>query len=127
MIIIMKKVLSIGQCSFDNHSISSLFKQIGYTVVTASNKHQAISLIQANDLSLILINRIFDATGESGLDFIKEELQGKSIIPYMLVSNYPDAQSKAVELGAQEGFGKSIVTSPRAVDIVKKAISHSPK
>ena len=39
-------------------------------------------------------------------------------IPTLLVSNYPDAQSEAVALGALSGFGKSDIGRSKAKEVL---------
>ncbi len=104
-----KIVLSVGQCGFDNSRITSLFSSIGAFVRAADGESDALNFLGTQAPALILINRIFDADGAEGLDFLarlKKDPKTASI-PMMLISNYQDAQSRAVELGALPGFGKA--------------------
>jgi hypothetical protein len=64
--------------------------------------------------ALLLINRVLDGRFDAGtgVDLI-EQLAGRQPAPkLMLISNYPDAQARAVEAGALPGFGKSELGSP---------------
>jgi CheY-like chemotaxis protein len=105
-----KRVLSVGQCSADDAALShTLSRHFGAETVGAGTADDALQLLGREAFDLVLVNRIFDWTGESGLAFIqklKADAAGKTI-PVMLVSNYADAQAKAVEAGALQGFGKS--------------------
>jgi CheY-like chemotaxis protein len=70
---------------------------------------EALDRLAADDYALVLVNRVFDANGASGLAFIRE-LRARTNgaeIPVMLVSNFEDAQREAVEAGALPGFGKA--------------------
>jgi hypothetical protein len=40
----------------------------------------------------------------------------------MLISNYEDAQARAVEAGAAPGFGKAAVHTPRALEAIRAAL-----
>jgi len=105
-----KTVLNVGQCSYDHGQISRML-QAGFDVqVEAAGTFAATwAAVERQAYDLILINRVLDRDGASGLDLVKE-LKAKPAtaeIPVMLVSNYADAQDSAVQLGALPGFGKS--------------------
>jgi two-component system chemotaxis response regulator CheY len=113
-----KRVLSLGQCGADHGAISRLLaSQFGAEVVAAATADEALAHLQRDDFALVLVNRILDYDGRSGLDFIarlKADEQFQSL-PVMLVSNYTDAQAEAARSGALPGFGKSQLTSPTTV------------
>ncbi len=117
-----KRVLSAGQCLADNWSISRFIrKHFDAEVLTADSASEALAQLRAGGFDLVLVNRVFDADGSSGLEMIKEmqadpKLQ---VIPVMLVSNYEDPQRQAVELGAVPGFGKAAVGQPQTVARLK--------
>jgi two-component system chemotaxis response regulator CheY len=117
-----KRVLSAGQCPVDHGSISRTFrKAFGAEVVSADTQKEAMEKLRQEAFTLVLVNRVFDADGSSGLDLIRrikadEQLQA---VPVMLVSNYEDAQAEAAEAGAVPGFGKSALGQPRMLDRVR--------
>ena len=47
---------------------------------------------------------------------IAEQIAEFPNVPFMLISNYEDAQAQAVELGAVPGFGKSSINSSETVE-----------
>lgn len=104
-----KRILSVGQCSFDGPAIASRLKSaFDATVVHADTADDARDDAAAEPFDLILINRILDATGEDGVALLRELKTGSAAeTPIMLVSNYEDAQERAVRAGAQPGFGKN--------------------
>ena len=67
---------------------------------------------------LVLVNRVLDLDESSGLDLIRTLMGDGDLgdVPVMLVSNYPDAQDAAVELGASRGFGKADLQTPMTHD-----------
>jgi two-component system chemotaxis response regulator CheY len=104
------RVLSVGQCSLDHGTISrALRDDFAAEVVPASSSDQALTLLRQGAFDLVLVNRIFDADGESGLELIRQLKadDGLRQVPVMLVSNFADAQQKAVAAGAEAGFGKA--------------------
>jgi CheY-like chemotaxis protein len=75
----------------------------------------------------VLINRVLDFDGSSGLDLIRtlKEApdQPMAAVPVILVSNYPEAQQAALELGAVSGFGKASLHSPATFARLKALLS----
>ena len=104
------RILSVGQCSFDHRLISRhLGKMYGAEVAGANTKGEALVTLRAGEFDLVLVNRVFDGDGTSGLDLIRAIKADPKLaaIPVMLVSNYQDAQAEAKALGALPGFGKT--------------------
>lgn len=118
-----KIVLSIGQCCADHSSISRILSQnFQVEIINADTINEAFSLISGQTFSLILVNRIFDSNGESGLAFIEKYCSKKiSSTPIMLVSNFEEAQKEALNHGAVQGFGKNALT---ASDTLTKLKTH---
>lgn len=118
-----KRVLSAGQCGADHSGISwTLRGEFGAVVVGADSIDEAVELLHNDDFSLVLVNRVFDADGSSGVDFIRrlkadEELRS---LPFMLVSNYEDAQRDAVAAGAEAGFGKASLGHPAMLERMRR-------
>ncbi len=107
-------VLDIGQCDYDHRKISRLFEKLGCDMDRAASPQEAKRKIINEEYDLILVNRILDQDGSSGLDLIgtlikKSELED---VPIMLVSDHPDAQNTAIQLGAFKGFGKMQLSDP---------------
>jgi CheY-like chemotaxis protein len=104
------RILSAGQCSFDHGIISRHLRKIyGAEVAGADTMGRALVTLRAGEFDLVLVNRVFDGDGTSGLDLIRAIKADPELaaIPVMLVSNYQDAQADARALGALPGFGKA--------------------
>lgn len=115
------RVLDVGQCDLDHHNITRLLKDhFGATVDRARDNAQVDHLLDFYDYDLILVNRIFDADAGSGHDLIARLKSGDSPTdtPVMLVSNYEDAQTTALQSGAVKGFGKSALQSAETIDLL---------
>jgi CheY-like chemotaxis protein len=115
------RVLNVGQCGFDHGSISSyLADRFGARVERAENFDDAHEALRRGKFALVLVNRVLDLDGSSGLELIQrlkeDPEESLKATPVMLVSNYPEAQREAVELGAEPGFGKSELQSPATLD-----------
>ena len=109
------KVLNVGQCDLDHGNISRMLSEDFSAVVDqAATCEQACCAVRDGDYDLVLVNRVLDADGTSGLDLIQrlrsDEHTGGARVA--LVSNFAEAQEQAVALGAERGFGKDALTSP---------------
>ncbi len=117
-----KRVLSVGQCGADHYGISLTFRQaFGAEVEAASTQADALRRLRQEPFALVLVNRVFDADGASGVDLIRLVKSDDALrtTPVVLVSNYSDAQREAVEAGAEPGFGKASLGRPEMLDRVR--------
>ena len=113
-------VLEVGQCDMDHSAIRRMVESLGATVRRAHSRKEALKCIEAESFALILVNRIFDMTGEEGLALVEEMCRGGSVdCPVMIVSNYPDAQAEAIKRGAVQGFGKAALRDSRTLDLIR--------
>lgn len=119
-----KRVLSVGQCGADHGSISRTFRrEFDAEVQGADTAGEALDLLCGGGYALVLVNRVFDGDGTSGVEFVKRlRVAGGAEVPVMLVSNYEDAQREAVAAGALPGFGKAALGQPHMVDRVRKVL-----
>ena len=121
-----KRVLSVGQCVPDGMSIKSFLKQqFAAEVQSAATADEAMALLHNGPFDLVLVNRVFDEDGGSGLDLIKAVKMNPTTgkIPVMLVSNYAEAQEKAVNVGAEPGFGKAQLGTREVVERLTPILS----
>lgn len=111
-----KRVLSVGQCFADHSAITRVLNgTFAAEVIAADSTRQALDQLRRETFALVLVNRVYDADGSSGMELIralKADEQLRSL-PVMLVSNYEDAQTQAVEAGATLGFGKAALGEPQ--------------
>jgi CheY-like chemotaxis protein len=115
---INKRVLSVGQCYADQYTITRFLRDtFGAEVIAADSTRQALDQARRETFTLILVNRVFDADGSSGLEFIQTVKADEQLraVPIMLVSNYDDAQAQAVQAGAVHGFGKAALSHPQTM------------
>ena len=120
------KILSIGQCNADAGAIArTLADRFDATVDTAHSATEALRKVKVGSFDLVLINRILDADGTSGLDLL--ELLIENGVPVMLVSDRADAQDAAVALGGVRGFGKSALSRPDTATVIQRALGLSHK
>jgi len=121
----LRTVLSIGQCRPDNAAITHfLTSNFDVKVLETDLADDSLAALQSSSVDLILINRKLDADYSDGMEImklIKSDPQTEQI-PVMLVSNFPESQEQAVEVGATYGFGKAELSSPETVGRVRNAL-----
>ena len=117
-----KKILSVGQCAMDTGSIARLVRgTVGAEPVAVDTAAEALEQARAGGYALVLVNRVFDADGGSGLELIRalKADPATASLPVMLVSNYADAQAEAIAAGAVPGFGKAALGKPETAARLK--------
>jgi two-component system chemotaxis response regulator CheY len=122
----VKRVLSVGQCAADHFAISrAIERHFPAEVAEASTTAEATAQLREGQFALVLVNRIFDRDGTSGLDVIRRLKADDALhgVPVMLVSNYDEAQQQAVTAGAAPGFGKSALGQPSMLARLKEFLS----
>ena len=114
----MRRILSVGQCGPDNHSISRMLTQhFEVTIDRADTADETFEMMRQHAYDLVLVNRKLDADYSDGsaiLKHIKSDPDLASTI-VMIVSNFEDAQQAAVEAGAARGFGKAELNAPDVI------------
>ena len=119
----MPRVLNVGQCVPDHMSISSyLRRQFGADVEKVDSHAAAVEAAKADDVALVLVNRLYDNDGSPGLPTVQAITEAGGP-PVMLVSNYEEAQSDAVKAGAKQGFGKGDLGTPKAEEALKPILA----
>ena len=119
-------VLSVGQCGFDDSQIARWLNRLGTVEMrSAPTTSAALAALRDCPPDLVLVNRLLDGDGSSGLDLIqtiKSDPASRSI-PVMLVSNLANAQERAREFGALPGFGKADLRSEAVLARLKELLS----
>lgn len=105
-----KRVLDVGNCGPDFRSIQNmLLKQFpGVEVLQAHGLPDTLATLRETQVDLVLINRKLDQDYSDGIEILKELKQDPDLqsVPVMLITNYEEHQTAAMELGAERGFGK---------------------
>lgn len=111
-------VISVGQCGYDNSRIAALVRSIdpaiGFETTDTANETLDLLRDSGERTALALVNRIFDADGDCGVEFVKKMKRPDAEfaeIPVMLVSNFEQSQAEAIANGALPGFGKAQLQS----------------
>jgi len=117
-----KRVLSIGQCAADDFRITQMLREhFDAEVIMAATEDEALASLRQGSYDLILVNRILDANGTSGLSLISQiQTSLDHPPPIMLVTNYSEFQQEAEQLGAVPGFGKGSLYAQETVERLAK-------
>ncbi len=111
----------VGHCGADSYGLSRAVSRAvkDAAVVSADNEQTLARHIEGG--GVLLINRVLDGgfATESGVDLIASLAAHEPKPAMILISNYADAQDAAVAAGAQRGFGKSELGSPRVDQLLK--------
>ena len=121
-----KKVVLVGHCgpdsSFLRMAVSSAAK--GLQVLSADTEEE-LDAVLADKPDLVLFNRLLDFgfPEHEGVAVIRRLRAAHPDLRMMLVSNFDDAQQKAVAAGALPGFGKREIGTPKVADLLRKALN----
>ena len=116
----MPTVLSVGQCGFDGPRIERwLRRELGVEVEHADTAAEARALATSRKYDVVLVNRELASDGSSGIALVGE-LVRCGCPSVLLVSDRPEAQAQAQEVGAKPGFGKAGLDDPATAELVRK-------
>ncbi len=121
-----KRVLSIGNCSFDHRALSEVIESnFPAQVMKADTLPDALSQLKSGPFDLVLVNRQLDSDGSEGLQVIEQMKTDSALrhIPVMMITNFSEHQANAQQAGAVEGFGKHDLQSSEAVDKLRPFLS----
>lgn len=118
------RILNVGHCGPDHVAIAKVCAKLGAAVERAATVGEAIAALRNDAYDLVLINRVLDGDGTSGLDLIRQIQSDPAMagVRVMLVSNYADVQEQAVGAGALPGFGKAELHRPEALERIRQAL-----
>lgn len=116
-------VLDVGNCDPDHAAIRALLtSNFDVQLDRVMFVEDALRQMSATTYDLVLVNRRIFADDSDGLALIiamKAEPRLANT-PVMLISNYPDAQSRAVAAGAVPGFGKAALGAAATLDALAR-------
>jgi two-component system chemotaxis response regulator CheY len=122
----MKRVLDVGQCNPDHAAVVSFLTRHfpGIEVGRAALGDDAMEQLRAERYDLVLVNRKLDEDYSDGVEVLRRIKADPATagVPVMLVTNYPDHQQAAVEMGAVYGFGKLEYNDPQTVEKVRAVL-----
>ena len=85
----MRRLLDIGNCVPDHSAITSLVTaNFDAQVDQAHRLEDAATLLGQHEYSLVLVNRLLDCDGSSGLDVIRSLKAEWPDVPIMMITNF---------------------------------------
>ncbi|MEM7312459.1 MAG: response regulator [Planctomycetota bacterium] len=117
-----KKLLDVGNCGPDHHSLIMMTgRHFDVEITQAHGMTDALESLRNGSFDLVVVNRLMDRDGSSGLEIIKaiksdDALKGT---PVMMVTNYADHQQLAVAAGAEPGYGKSTLFDASTAELLR--------
>jgi CheY-like chemotaxis protein len=121
-----KKILSVGNCSFDHGRLAHLMSQhFRAEVFSARHTEEAFQRLRSERFDLVLVNRVFHGNGQEGLEAIRSIKADPDLAatPVMLLSNFPEYQAQARAAGAELGFGKDQFHSLDSVESLRQVLA----
>ena len=105
------RVLDVGNCDPDHGSIRALLlANFEVEIDRVMFVDEALAALRQCDYGLVLVNRLIFADSSDGMELIhKMRADANCRSPVMMVSNFADAQERAVAAGALPGFGKAAI------------------
>ncbi len=100
-------------------------KAVKNASILMADDQEHLSRLIAEGVDLLLLNRVLDYgfAVELGTDLIRELRRSHPDLKIMLVTNYPEVQTEAVQLGALPGFGKREIGSPKVAELIRNALA----
>lgn len=116
------RVLDVGNCDPDHGAIRRMIvNHFDAQVDRVMFPVEALARLSEARYDLVLVNRLIFADDSDGLALIKAMREhGFGDLPVMLVSNFAEAQTRAVAAGAQRGFGKAQLDEPETLERVAR-------
>jgi len=120
-----KKIALIGHCGPDSSYLRAAIKQAekDSRILSADDEAELGHVLEETP-DLLLLNRELGGgfADPLGVSLVKRLRASHPGLKLMLVSNYVDSQTAAVQAGALPGFGKREIGTPRVIKLLKDAI-----
>jgi two-component system, chemotaxis family, chemotaxis protein CheY len=114
-------VLDVGNCDPDHGSIRRLLSRFDVDVDRVMFVSEAVAALERRSYDLVLVNRLIFADSSDALPLITKMKADDRFreIPVMMISNFEEAQDRAVAAGALRGFGKSSLNDEATVALLR--------
>jgi len=114
----MTRILLVEDEDLLRAGVQEILEHNGYTVVEASNGEQALELMAASPVALVITDLVMPKM--SGIDFIQRAMQQFPGLPVIVASGSPNAVMKRMGIDSIHvpGAAASIMKPFRAVDLL---------
>lgn len=81
---------------------------------------EALEKMQSNKYALVMVNRLIFADSSEGIELIRQAKSNDDMqaTPILMISNYEEAQERAMAAGAVRGFGKADIGKPSVINLL---------
>ena len=121
-----KKVLLVGHCGPDSSYLRLTVRKAvsNVEIVSADDSRELSAALAAGNIDLVLFNRElgYGYDPDTGVEAIRTLRTGYPDLKMMLVTNYDDVQREAQAAGAQPGFGKKELGTPRVTELLRETL-----
>jgi CheY-like chemotaxis protein len=120
-----RKVLDVGSCRPDHAAIRRLLEDnFDATVAQARDLDDTLEALRSDHYDLVLINRKLDRSHRDGVELIRAIKADRELsrVPVMLITNLPEHEQRAVDLGAEPGFGKAALDAPATLERLRRLL-----
>ncbi len=119
-----KRVLLVGQCGVDGPRLQEEFSsRFPGVEVLRVNSEDDLERECESGADLVLVNREPVGFDDDGIELVRRLCGTRAGHKVMLVSDLPEAQREAEEIGAVPGFGKSEIGRDSLAETVRKALA----
>ncbi len=118
------RIVLVGHCGADSFFLKRAIKRLVPEAAIEEANHTDALAPYLDGGNVLLVNRVVDGrfdTGD-GVDLIGTICQRGTASKLILISNYDDAQERAVAVGAMPGFGKSDLDAPQTGSMLRAAL-----
>jgi hypothetical protein len=124
-----KKILIVGHCGVDGPMLEDVMGHVAKGIDAHMVNDMSTLEKEAGPDALLLVNRVLEGRFKthSGIDLIAELAKQDKPPKMMLISDKPDAQKQAEEVGAMKGFGKAKAHAKETAELVREAIAAGGK
>lgn len=121
-----KRVLDVGNCDMDYGNLRALIEgSFDAKLVRCHTAAEALAELRKAPADLVLVNRQLDHDLTEGVDVIRGVKADAKLreTPCILITNFPEHQQAAVEVGAEPGFGKRALREPKTKELLAKYLA----
>lgn len=124
-----QRILDVGNCDPDHAGIRALLGRFDVDVDRVMFADEAMEALRKTPYQLVLVNRLIFADSSDALPLIEKMKADDALrdIPVMMVSNYSDAQDRAVAAGAVRGFGKADLERPETINLLQTCLAQGQR
>ena len=121
-----KKVRLVGHCGPDSSYLRmSVRKAVPDAEILSVDDGAELAKILEKGVDLILFNRElgYGYDPDTGVEAVRALRPAFPHVKMMVVTNYDDVQRQAEVAGAQRGFGKKELGTPRVGELLREALA----